>query len=205
MEDGPSWRPAARQSTRGHAGQIGHDLHVAPALASIARTRSAWLEAEFHDQRAAGPQHALGIQRPGARRSRGRSPGEQRHVRFVVAHLALQAGASRSAGRRADSRRPDPAPRARMRRARSQATKSTRAPSRRALSRATRERRERNVRGADLALASPGSSVTAMAPEPQPTSTTRARRAPARSAVSTTCSVSGRGIRTSGLTRNSRP
>ena len=48
-------------------------------------------------------------------------------------------------------------------------------------------------------------SVTASAPDPVPTSTSR--RAPCATciATSTTCSVSGRGISTSGVTRKSRP
>src|SRR6266545_6085122 len=47
--------------------------------------------------------------------------------------------------------------------------------------------------------------VTASAPYPVPTSSTRAPGRSSLRAVSTTCSVSGRGIRTSGVTRNSRP
>ncbi len=200
------WRRAA--ITRGMPARSG-SMRTSAQPASSAATWSRAAEAQLHHQPAAGAQHARGVGRNAVVDFEAGLAGEQRHVRLPIAHLALQAVAlaERNVGRvgddqvhRAGARWRPSGRRPRCPRAR---------PAARAFPAATARGGRRDVRGPGLGAGFQLQRHRQRARAGADIEDALARRraaAPHRAArTSTTCSVSGRGISTSGVTRNSRP
>ena len=204
MEDGshPSYLAV---SARGHAGQVGDDFDSPTSMPAEHGRHRVSDCSRVQTRSTAGHEHAFGAV-------------DQARVDLVAGLAAVQGDvAVRSRGPRAASVGFSPSPHvgrirdhhvetavAKAEPAGRRRRSETRAPRRRAFSRATPMAAQRYVGSAygDAPLEAQGHRNRA---RPAADVDDAGLRPAKRSAASTTCSVSGRGISTSGVTRNSRP